>query len=171
MDAETLVLALLAVFPEHKVQGRKRLQKMSYFAVETGTDADVRFFLHDYGPFSADVANAADLLTFLGDVSEQDVPLGRTKKYSKLYHLKDPTAVPDRLPENSAKALRILDEFSTIELEIASTISFFISKGMNETNAVEATKKLKPSKSQPKIVSRAKEALSKVGLDERGRTN
>lgn len=171
MDAEALILAVLDAVPNHEIQGRKRLQKMSYFAVQTGTEANVRFFLHDFGPFSADVANAADLLAFLGDLEEQDVALGPTKRYSKRYRLADPQSVPARLPRESAEALRALNEFSTIELEIASTIFYFMSQRMNEPQAVEATKKLKPSKSQPKIISRAKDALAKVGLDEIGRAN
>lgn len=162
---------MLDAVPEHKIQGRKRLQKLSYFAVQTGTKADVHFFLHDFGPFSADVANAADLLSFLGDVKESDVPVGPTKRYSKLYQLADPKAVPARLPKSSADALRALSSFSTIELEIASTIFYFMSQQMNEVEAIEATKKMKPSKSQPKIINRAKDALAGVGLDERGRAN
>ena len=69
-------------------------------------------------------------------------------------------------------AMQMLDEFSTIELEIASTIFYFMSsEGMNHSNATEATKRLKPSKSQPGIIKRADDALSKVGLYERGRAN
>jgi uncharacterized protein len=171
MDAETLVLAVLDAVPDRQVQGRKRLQKLSYFAVRTGAPADAHFFLHDYGPFSTDVAAATDLLAFLGDISEQEIQIGPAKRYSKLYRLSDPSSVPERLPSNSVEALKILDRYSTIDLEIASTISYFMSKGMSRTKAIEETKKLKPSKSQPKIIQRAQEALSKVGLDERGRTD
>jgi len=84
MDAETLILAVLAAVPNHEIQGRKRLQKMSYFALQKGASANVRFFLHDFGPFSADVASATDLLSFLGDIDEEEVQLGKTRLYSKL---------------------------------------------------------------------------------------
>jgi len=171
MDAETLILAVLEAVPDHRIQGRKRLQKLCYFALQAGAPADVRFFLHDFGPFSADVASAADLLAFLGDISEEEVQLGRSKLYSKLYRLADLGSVPEHLPEAAATALRRLNDFSTIELEIASTIFHFKAQGLDEAGAIDATKKLKPSKSQPGIVSRAREALSKVGLDERGRAN
>jgi uncharacterized protein YwgA len=171
MDAETLILAVLDATPNKQIQGKKRLQKMSYFAVRTGTQSNVRFFLHDFGPFSADVAAATDLLSFLGDVSEQEVQIGRLKRYSKLYSLTDPSGIPERLPARSADALRILDEYSTIELEIASTISYFMFDGMDRADAIEATKQYKPSKSQPRIIERAVEALSKVGLYERGRAD
>jgi uncharacterized protein YwgA len=172
MDAETLILAVLEALPTNKIQGKKRLQKMSYFALQKGAQANVRFFLHDFGPFSADVASATDLLSFLGDIDEQEVQVGSTRLYSKLYRLTDPSNVPERLPKEAASALQALDEFSTVELEIASTIFYFMSvEGQDQVHAIEATKRLKPSKSQPGIIKRAKDALAKVGLDERGRTN
>ena len=172
MDAETLILAVLDAIPDKQIQGKKRLQKMSYFALQKGAKASVRFFLQDFGPFSADIASATDLLSFLGDIDEQEVQLGRTRLYSKLYRLKDPSNVPEHLPEEAVSAIRALDEFTTIELEIASTIFYFISsEGMNQSGATEATKRLKPSKSQPGIIKRAEDALSKVGLYERGRAN
>jgi hypothetical protein len=31
MDAETLILAVLDAIPNNQIQGKKRLQKMSYF--------------------------------------------------------------------------------------------------------------------------------------------
>ena len=34
MEAEALVLALLNALPDHEVRGRKRLQKLAYFAVK-----------------------------------------------------------------------------------------------------------------------------------------
>ena len=172
MDAETLILAVLDAVPGKKIQGRKRLQKMSYFALQKGADANVRFFLHDFGPFSADIASATDLLAFLGDIEEEEVQLGRSRIYSKLYRLNDPNNVPEHLPSEVASAIKQLDEFTTIELEIASTIFYFMSaESLDSARAVEATKKLKPSKAQPGIVKRAQDALSKVGLDEGGRAN
>lgn len=172
MDAETLILAVLDAVPGKKIQGRKRLQKLSYFALQKGTEAKVRFFLHDFGPFSADVASAVDLLTLLGDVDEEEVQIGRSRIYSKLYSLNDPRSVPEHLPGEAASAVRLLDEFTTIELEIASTIFYFMSaEGLDLGNAVQATKQLKPSKAQPGIVKRAQDALSKVGLDEGGRAD
>src|SRR5260370_38368322 len=105
MDAETLILAVLDAIPNKEIQGKKRLQKMSYFALQKGAKASVRFFLHDFGPFSADIASATDLLSFLGDINEQEGQLGRTRLYSQLYRLTDPTNVPERLPEETAFAI------------------------------------------------------------------
>jgi uncharacterized protein YwgA len=169
MNAETLILAVLHAIPHHEVRGRKRLQKLSFFAVQAGAQSNVRFFLHDFGPFSSEVAAATDFLAFLGDVAEEEIQFGRTKRYMKLYRLENEDSVAEKLPEQAAAALKSLNDYSTLELEIASTIRYFMSKGMASDTAIDETKQLKPSKSEPKIIVRALEALSKVGLYERRR--
>ena len=171
MEAEALVLALLNALPDHEVRGRKRLQKLAYFAVNTGVDANAKFFLYDYGPFSPQVAAATDYLSFLGEIEEKDAQIGRAKRYLKVYRLATPKDVNYDLPSDAKVALRKLDSYTTIELEVASTILFFLRQGLSLEGAVEATRELKPTKSEQVILMRAKEALAKVGLHERRREN
>ena len=71
MDAESLVLAVLGAVPRHEVGGKKRLQRLAFFAVQAGAKCNVKFFLHDFGPFSTEVANATDVLSFFGAISER----------------------------------------------------------------------------------------------------
>jgi uncharacterized protein YwgA len=169
MEAETLVLNLLNALPKKEVRGKKRLQKLAYLAVNSGAKADAKFFLHDFGPFSPQVANATSFLTLVGDIEESDALVGRTKKYLKVYRLADPTAVMDELSVKVKTALQKLDTYSTIELEIASTILFFLRQGLSLDRAIEATKNLKPSKSEKPIIDRAMKALAEVDLDEKRR--
>lgn len=171
MDAESLVLAVLSALPSHEVRGRKRLQKMAFFAAQTGAESNARFFLHDFGPFSSEVAAATNLLSWAGDIEEEAAQFERTKRYYSVYRLHDLKTAPQKLPEKSLRALRELNEYSTIELEIASTIRYFLTTGLTLDGAIEATKKLKPNKSGPQIIQRAKDALVKVGLYERGRAD
>ena len=171
MDAEALILAVLGAVPAHEVGGRKRLQKLAFFAIQAGADCKVRFSLHDFGPFSTEIANATEMLTFFGAISEREEQLPKTKRFFKVYGLDDPLTVPERLSDIASDTLRVLDKYSTIELEIASTIRYFMNNGDAAASAIEATRKLKPTKSAPKIVQRAEEALSKVGLYERGRAD
>jgi uncharacterized protein YwgA len=171
MDAEALVLAVLGALPSHEVKGRKRLQKLAFFAVQTGTTASVRFLLRDFGPFSVQVAAATDILSCVGAIAEEEAQSSRFKRYYKIYRLLDPKLVPEKLPAESFRALQKLNEYSTVELEIASTIRYFMTIGYARDKAIQATKELKPSKSEPKIVQRAQEALSGIGLHERGRTD
>jgi uncharacterized protein YwgA len=171
MNAEALVLAVLDAVPGHEVRGKKRLQKLSYFAVESGANTDVDFFLHDFGPFSPDVARATDLLSLFGEIIEEDAQYGQAKKYLKVFRLANPGAVAERLPQQTLKSIAVLNDYSTIELEIASTIRFFMREGLSAAAAVSATKELKPSKSEPNIIRRAEDALAKAGLDERRRAD
>jgi uncharacterized protein YwgA len=166
MDAEGLVLAVLGAIPGHEVGGKKRLQKLAFFAVQTGAKSNVKFFLHDFGPYSTEVANATDVLSFFGEIAERDEQLPKTKRYYKVYCLKSSSTVPENLTSETSCILKMLNEYSTIELEIASTIRYFMNTGHPADSAVKATQKLKPTKSVPKIVQRAEEALSKVGLYE-----
>jgi uncharacterized protein YwgA len=166
MDAEALVLSLLDILPSKEIRGRKRLQKLAYFALSLGAPAQARFFLYDFGPFSAEIAYATQMLTLLGEIDEEDVVLGNTKTFVKTYKLHDVSAVRDRLPSEVSREIAKLLPYSTVELEIASTILFFHGKGLSWANALESTKELKPTKSVPQVISRAMEALAEVGLYE-----
>lgn len=169
MDAEKLVLAVLGTIPSHEVRGKKRLQKLAFFAVNKGANSDVRYFLHDFGPFSPEVANATDFLSCVGEIAESEAQFSKTKRYMTVYRLANPSSEPERLPKEAADAIKQLNEYTTLELEIASTVLYFLRDGHSLNEAVDATKQLKPSKSLPKVIQRAQEALSKVGLYERGR--
>ncbi len=129
MDAEALVLALLDALPKHEILGKKRLQKLAFFATESGLPTDVSFFLHDYGPFSPKIAAATDILSFIGDISEEDTQIGRTKRFVKRYRLPETTLLRERLPERVRETILKLHKYTTLELEIASTIRFFCRRG------------------------------------------
>ena len=171
MNAEALVLSLLDTLPGKEVIGRKRLQKLAYFALNLGAPAQVKFFLYDFGPFSAEVASAAQMLTLLGEIGEDDTLLPNKKRFVKSYKLRDDSTVKERLPIQVSEHIAKLLPYSTVELEIASTILFFHNKGLSWANALDATKELKPAKSVPQVISKAKEALAAVGLYEGRGTN
>ena len=171
MDAEAFVLALLDALPKKEIRGRKRLQKLAFFAKAAGAPVETDFFLHDFGPYSPAIASATQFLTLLGDLKEQDVSMGRLNKFVKLYTLNQSVSISPRLTDEVRETLLILDSYSTIELEIASTLEFFRSKGYEWDKAVAATKQLKPAKSERNILARARQAIAQVGLDERRRTN
>jgi hypothetical protein len=167
MDAETFVLALLNTLPEKEIRGRKRLQKLVFITKAIGAPVSAKFFLHDFGPFSAEIASATEMLTFVGEIDESDVQLGATKKFVKVYKLNRDAEVHQHLSIGVSKALKDLQRYATVELEIASTILYYHQeKGLPWPSAIEATKELKPSKSVPQVVLKAKEALAMVGLYE-----
>jgi uncharacterized protein YwgA len=169
MEAESLVANLLNALPKKEIRGKKRLQKLAYFAINSGASANASFFLKDFGPFSPQVANAASYLALVGDVEESDAPVGPAQKFLKVYRLTGP--VRDELSEEVKSVVRALDAYTTIELEIASTILYYLSKGLPVDEAIKATKNLKPTKSDDRIIRRARNALSEIGLHEGGRAD
>jgi hypothetical protein len=62
----------------------------------------------------------------VGAITEEEAQFPRTKRYYKLYRLPDRSIVPAAAPERSQAALKMLNDFSTIELEIASTMHYFL---------------------------------------------
>jgi uncharacterized protein YwgA len=168
MNAETFVLALLAVLPDKLIRGRKRLQKLAYLALNKGAPADVKFSLHDYGPYSPEIANAAQMLTLLGDVAENEVQLGALKKFVTEYKLEGPANKFAEMLSNEVReaVVRLNSHYSTIELEIASTILYFELTWQSHADAISATKRMKPTKSENYIISKAEAALREVGLNE-----
>jgi uncharacterized protein YwgA len=171
MDAETLVLSLLETSPDKEIRGKKRLQKLAYFATNLGARAAVQFSLHDFGPFSPDVASAAQMLSLFGEVTENQIQVGNTKRFVTVYKISDHTTVPESLPLEVAAKLAQLVPYSTVELEIASTILYFYNLNHDWAVSIAATQSLKPTKSVPQVIRRATEALSGVQLYEGRRTD
>ena len=170
MNAEALVVSLLAELPQQKLNGRTRLQKLSYFVANSGA-SDIKFFLHNYGPFSAELAAATDSLALWGEIEEKEEAFGPLKRFRKVYSLKSKEARPEPLPKSASAVLKVLNEYQTMELEIAATIHFFMSRGMSIGDAISETRRIKPMKSDPQIIKRAQEALTRAGLYERGRAD
>jgi uncharacterized protein len=166
MDAEALVLSLLEASPGREVAGRKRLQKLAFFASRLGVPTSARFFLYDYGPFSAEVASAIAMLPLIGEIDETDRELNDTR-FVNVYSLNGDSEVPERLPQSVAEQISKLHRFTTIELEVASTILFYKEQGVSWSEAFDATRELKPSKTAPTIIANAKKALAEVDLYER----
>jgi len=167
MDAEAFIVALLDVLPGKEIRGRKRLQKLGFIAQVLGAPISARFFLHDFGPFSREIASAADMLTLVGELDENDIPIGATKKFVRVYKLNGTAHVAEPLSAGVAGAVDVLQRYSTVELEIASTILYFHqNESLPWPDAVSATTELKPTKSVPQVISRATDALAGVGLYE-----
>lgn len=165
MDAELFVLNILVAMPKRSVKGKKRLQKLCFFATEFGVSADVSFRIHDFGPYSPEVSNATEALSLFGYVSERDEPTGLYQRFVTVYSLDEaPEGMPNLDPSISSK-LSKLDVFTSIELEVASTIRYFISReGKALDRAIACTKEIKPTKTTDAVLKRAITALEVVEL-------
>lgn len=165
MDAETFVLNIIISTPKKSVRGKKRLQKLCFFAKEFGVDADVNFRIHDFGPYSSEVSNAAEVLSFFGHVSEKDEPVGIYQRFVTVYSADEADQVNEKIGGDVAEKLSRLDSFTSIELEVASTIRYFVSReGKEISKAIECTKEIKPTKTTDTVLKRAISALEAVNL-------
>lgn len=158
MDADGFVVALLGSLPHRQVRGKKRLQKLSYLLKESGTPCPADFVLKDFGPYSTEIARGASLLAATGQIQERSEEVGPARRIVSVYTLSEEIDAP-MLDENSIERLRCFNNFSTIELEIAATIQYFIAQGSTSELAEEQTKRMKPTKAKPIVLSAARKVL------------
>lgn len=161
MDASELILAILRDVPAREVRGKKRLQKLAYLLKEAGVTTDAEFFLHDYGPYSTNIAQSASMLAFVGHVSESEEPVGASRTFVTVYRPDDPPPGP-RLSSAHRDLLRFLDQFSTVELEVAGTVRLFERKGYTREVAVARTQAMKPNKAIPLVLGKAEAILHRI---------
>lgn len=159
MDTEDFVKRVLYLAPGRSVEGKKRLQKLAFFCQQAGMISNAHFYLYDFGPFSADVARAVDMLVFSGEISEEDRLISNVGRYVKVFTLDD-CIFPDSDDDKFHDLMNELSHYSTLELEIASTIFYFEQRGETHEEAIGSTKNLKPGKSKPRVVAEADKLLS-----------
>lgn len=166
MELRDFLLAIFKVLPDKKIAGKKRLQKIVHLMKEAGANVDVNDFriLH-FGPFSYEVADCVDKLSIYGPLQEnfEMVNIGSHEALQYVYKLEDDL---DSIPELAIEQKKLvcdLNNFSTTVLEVASTISFFISQGDLHDRAVERTKHLKPTKTVGPVLQRSDEVFELIG--------
>lgn len=163
MTAGELILAVLAGLPKHEVRGKKRLQKLAFFVKQAGVECDASFRLWDYGPFSVEIAKAADWLAALEKINEQTAQLGELNTFMTIYSMpRDNTKACDLLGSKPKQFLQFLDGYSTIELEVAATIRYFENQGLPKEAAVKQTKQMKPTKTTPVVLERSNEIIQQL---------
>ncbi|PKQ09644.1 MAG: hypothetical protein CVT73_01560 [Alphaproteobacteria bacterium HGW-Alphaproteobacteria-12] len=164
MRADDAILAILDAVPSHRIEGKKRLQKLVHLASLLEPRLNVNFRIHHYGPFSAELANAADYLSLMGKIREDLSPVGIYGTFKSVYSAPEDIEINSRFKGRPLEAIKKIDAYSTVDLEVASTIAFFVSKGFDRKDALKKTKELKPTKSTPAVLKRAEQVLTVVGL-------
>lgn len=166
MNSAELVLAIIASLPSKKVKGKKRLQKLAFLLKEAGLRYSARFDIRDYGPFSREIANAANFLTATGKIDEVEEPLGASHTFVTVYALENSSAVTHNLSDKYRTLLTKLDHFPTVDLEVAATYQFFRSAGLSDTAAKQKTIELKPTKTSPAIMKNIPKIVSYVSKND-----
>lgn len=131
------------------VDARKRLQKAVFLLQQAGCDLGAEYFLHFYGPYSRDVAEATDQLAAEGILLEtpQTQAYGSPQySYSVTPRGREVLGNYERSPEGAeaVKGIRPhLERFQRLNgvplwtLELAATIVFYHSQGELEWEDAE----------------------------------
>jgi uncharacterized protein YwgA len=153
VHSEDFVLAIIAALPDRKIKGKKRLQKLAFFLKSAGVRCDAHFGIRDYGPFSREIAAAAQLLVLKGRVGEREEPIGASGTFVTVYKIQGDLENAIRpLPEKYRQLLRRLESFPTVDLEVAATLQFFRSAGFASETARKKTIELKPVKATAQVM-------------------
>jgi len=175
MDILDFIPATINTIPSKKIKGRKRLQKIVHLLELAGADVEGNFDLLHYGPYSKIVSNAIEELEFLGRIKESVQPIGVYETNQYVYEIgnlfEGNTNVAELPDEIDRKLLENIAKYSTIDLEVASTIGFFETQGSDREIAKEKTKEIKPNKMIPTVIQNAEEILSLVNTNKKIRDN
>lgn len=137
------------------VQGRKRLQKLAFIAKLAGMPLDESFFFHYYGPYSGGLASRVDQLVDRKQLDENARTLATVDGVEYGYQLTDVAReflaqARKRVPDDFAKALErgisraaALKDREVFELELASTLLFWLERGHSREEAESITKQRK----------------------------
>ena len=164
MNEADLVVAVIAL-NGGKLVGRTRLQKVVYLLYQCGLDGDLDFDYDKFGPFSADLARATDVAKFQDRIHEKKKTGYHEVPYSEFTTSEDPPDyVGNLLAGDVRKALRRMDKYSAVDLELAATMAFLRDYGVSPGDIVPAVKKLKPRKATDLHLKRSRKLLKELGI-------
>jgi uncharacterized protein YwgA len=140
-----------------RIVGRTKLQKIGFFLEAAGIGSGFQFRYKHYGPYSDQLAAAAQHAAALRLIDEEEFVASWGGEYS-IYSTQlaaDPSAHPARalLAQEMAKA-------DAVELELAATAAFLAQEGFPHPWAETARRK--PEKSESGRLERAKKLYSRL---------
>lgn len=152
MNLTKLLPAVVKTSPQGEVQGRKRLQKIVHLLELSGLNVEAEYYLLHYGPFSDEVASVTEDLVYEGVLAEDVESIGAYRTFQYVYRVGEYAASNYSLDKMENDLVSRLGRYSTVDLEVASTIGYFEAKGRSREKAIEDTKLLKPSKTSNELV-------------------
>ena len=162
MDIEENIAAVI-LLNGGKIVGKTRLQKTAYLLEVMGLGFGVWFDYHKYGPFSPEVAFAADDAESLGYIQTKDEPGYHSIPY-KIFSATDSAPRFEKADaEPRRAALEAMEKCSAIVLELAATAVYLERNGYPD-NAWEEMKKRKTLKASAERVAKAQELVATLKL-------
>ncbi|WP_026871484.1 hypothetical protein [Inquilinus limosus] len=136
-----------------KIVGRTRLQKIAYLLTVTGLEEGFRFAYKHYGPYSEELAQAAEDASLLGHLREEQHQADWGGIYS-IYSAGTDSSDEPPLPARR----RILDatvKADAVVLELAATAILLAKEG--HSSPWDETERRKPEKAEGGRIGKAKE--------------
>lgn len=157
-------VSALIVANDGQIVGKTRLQKMTYLLEAKSIGFGIEFDYHDFGPYSAEVAFAADDAESLGYIDTEE----RFGYHSVPYTVFKSTSVAPSFDDNAKidrirVALGVMAPYSALVLELAATAAYLERSGYTETRWDEVRKR-KPLKATDDRVESAKGLLKELDL-------
>jgi len=163
MDTIDSVAALIRL-AGGEVYGKTRLQKIAYLLEAKGVGLGLDFDYHNYGPFSAELAFAADDAKSLGYIRIDTQPGDYAIPFTIFRSLEDTPQFEDSEDRGAKnKALETIMPYSSLVLELAATAIYLRENGYPEIYWDEV-KKRKASKARGDLMEKAKELIEKLDL-------
>lgn len=153
-DLSDLVVGMVALNGGELV-GKTRLQKTFFLLEECGMGGQADFDYHNFGPFSTEVAIATDEAVAADRLLSDEKPGFHEVPYTLYTTAEDsPEVLGNLTAKKATNKLKIMETYSALELEVASTIIYLRDIGYGD-DAVEETKLRKPVKATDERVDRA----------------
>lgn len=163
MDLIDSVAALIQL-AGGEVYGKTRLQKIAYLLEAKGIGLGLDFDYHNYGPFSAELAFAADDAESLDYIKIDTQPGDYAIPFTIFRSLEDAPRFEDPEDRRSKEqALEVIKPYSSLVLELAATAIYLRENGYPGTYWDEVSKR-KASKARPDLLDKAKDLIEKLGL-------
>lgn len=162
-DLSDLVVGMVALNGGRLVS-KIRLQKSVYLLDECGLESGLDFDYRYYGPFSAELAGAADDAADAARLSATPHPGLHEVPYTVFQTPEEPPERLGNLSESRARELlQIMEKNSAVVLELAATIAFLQRHGLAD-DPVEKLKHLKPLKATQGRLDKAQQLLRELGI-------
>ena len=147
-----------------EVVGKTRLQKIAYLleAKDIGY-GDIDFDYHNYGPFSSELAFAADDAESLGYLETEERQGFHAVPYIVFKSTEDSPKFNDDNTAVRKAALELMIGYSALVLELAAT-AVFLKKNGYQNDFWEEVKKRKPLKATPKRKDLAEQLMAELDL-------
>ena len=139
--------------------GKTRLQKTIYFLEVANLGFGMHFDYHHYGPYSEELSSAIEDEIFLGNLRSEQKKTNQGFEYTEFSVLDFENKNSDK-EDKAVQILSTLKKYDSISVELAATADFLRRSNFSEYWA--ETEALKPSKSTPERLSKARKLLSEL---------